>query len=76
MNQYKLDLHRLRYEDARRATIRFIEEHWHESSELEIITGNSEGMKDVVKQVLKEYKLTCQIGRWPGINQGCIVTWT
>ena len=76
METYKLDLHRLRYVDAERSVIEFIEDHWDDGSELEIITGNSSNMQDIVKHVLEEYKLICQIGRWPGINQGCIVTWT
>jgi DNA-nicking Smr family endonuclease len=74
---YKIDLHRLRHEDARRAVINFIEDHWNESSELEIITGNSNKMKELVKNILDEYKLTYQIGREFDLNnKGYIVTWT
>ena len=76
MEIYKLDLHRLRHEDANRAVIRFIEEHWSEAAELEIITGNSIKMKGLVMSVLAEYKLTYQIGRMFDHNGGYIVTWT
>jgi len=77
MEVYKLDLHRLKHEDARRAVIRFIEEHWDDGSELEIITGNSIKMKGIVLNVLDEYKMTYQISRmFEPNNQGYIVTWT
>ncbi len=77
MQLYKIDLHMLRHEDARQATIRFIEEHWNESAELEIITGNSTKMKGLVMNILDEYKLTYQISRMFDINnKGYIVTWT
>ena len=77
MELYKIDLHRLRHEDAEREVIRFIEEHWSDGSELEIITGNSQKMKDIVINILDEYKLTYQIGRmFDHNNSGYIVTWT
>jgi hypothetical protein len=77
MKIYKKDLHRLRHEDARREVIRFVEEHWNEEAELEIITGNSARMQDVVTEVLKEYKLFYQAGRLFDLNnKGYIVTWT
>ena len=74
---YKVDLHTLRHEDARREVIRFIEEHWNEEAELEIITGNSNKMKELVKNILDEYKLTYQVGReFDFNNKGYMVTWT
>ena len=77
MKVYKLDLHRLRHEDAKQAVIRFIEEHWSVPAELEIITGNSLKMKGLVFNVLDEYKLTYQISRaFDYNNKGYIVTWT
>jgi hypothetical protein len=77
MKVYKIDLHMMRHEDARRSVIRFIEDHWSEEAELEIITGNSTRMKDVVVSVLNEYNLTFQIGRmFDTNNRGYIVTWT
>lgn len=66
----------MRHEDARRVVIRFIEEHWAEEAELEIITGNSARMKGIVIEVLDEYNLTYQIGRRFDLNnRGYIVTW-
>lgn len=77
MNLYKIDLHTLRHEDARRSVIRFIEEHWNEPTELEIVTGNSIIMKNIVIEVLGEYNLPYQIGRAFDLhNRGYIITWT
>lgn len=77
MEIYKLDLHRLRHEDARRAIIRFVEDHWSEESELEIVTGNSTRMRGLVMNILDEYNLTYQISRMFDLNnKGYIVTWT
>jgi DNA-nicking Smr family endonuclease len=77
MNIFKLDLHRLRHEEARRAVIRFIEEHWDDGSELEIVTGNSTKMKGIVLNILNEYGMTYQISRMFDLhNAGYIVTWT
>lgn len=77
MRIYKIDLHMMRHEDARRAVIRFIEDHWSTPTELEIITGNSTKMRGIVINVLDEYKLTYQISRlFDTNNKGYIVTWT
>jgi len=76
MNIYKLDLHRVRHADAKRKVIRFVEQHWGEAAELEIITGNSMKMKGIVLNILDEYKMTYQISRMFDANQGYIVTWT
>lgn len=77
MKIYKKDLHRLRHEDAKREVIRFVEEHWNEEAELEIITGNSSRMRGVVMNILDEYKMTYQISRLFDLNnKGYIVTWT
>jgi hypothetical protein len=76
MEIYKLDLHRLRHVDAERSVVRFIEDHWDDGSELEIITGNSHKMQALVISVLDEYKLTYHVGRRFSYNRGCIVTWT
>ena len=74
---YKIDLHTLKHKDAQRAVIRFIEDHWNEEAELEIVTGNSAAMKGLVMNILDEYNLTYQIGRVFDIrNRGYIVTWT
>jgi hypothetical protein len=77
MKIYKIDLHRMRHEDARRAVIRFVEDHWNEEAELEIVTGNSDKMRGVVMNVLGEYNLTYQISRmFDTNNKGYIITWT
>ena len=73
MDIVKVDLHNLRHEDAKRSTIRLIELHWGHNIEMEIITGNSRKMKDVVEGVLKEYKLKYQVGREFDANKGYIV---
>jgi hypothetical protein len=77
MKIHRIDLHRLKHEDAERAVIRFIEEHWDEDAELEIITGNSTKMRGLVINILDEYHLTYQISRmFEPNNKGYIVTWT
>jgi hypothetical protein len=52
----------MRHEDARRAVIRFIEEHWNKTVDLEIITGNSSRMREIVVEVLTEYRLDYSVG--------------
>jgi DNA-nicking Smr family endonuclease len=70
----RLDLHRVRHADARNLVIRFIEDNWHRTgTEIEIITGNSPEMRDVVKSVLDEYSLEYQIGRRFDMNKGYMV---
>ena len=72
-----MDLHYLNYEEARWKVIRFIEEHWGDKSELEIITGNSKERQEMVINILREYNLDYQIGRAYDLNnKGYIVTWT
>jgi DNA-nicking Smr family endonuclease len=53
----KLDLHGFRHEEARRETIRFVEDNWGSGEEVFIVSGNSNQMKKVVATVLDEYKL-------------------
>jgi len=76
MKILKLDLHGVRHEDARRQTIRFIEENWDQENELEIITGHSQRMKGIVIQVIEEYDLPYNIGRMFDPNGPRIITWT
>lgn len=54
----KLDLHGIRHEDVPRMVIRFVESHWDEEDEFEIVTGNSWKMKNLVCDVLREYEIT------------------
>jgi hypothetical protein len=73
---YKLDLHGLSHENARNATIRFIENHWDMGHDLWIITGKSMVMKVVVKKVLDEYELPYLAGGTLDNSRGYIVTYT
>ena len=72
----KLDLHRTRHFEVKRKVINFIEDNWGSGEEVEIITGNSNKMCDIVTNMLDEYKLAYQIGRLFDLNnKGYIVTW-
>jgi len=72
----KLDLHRLRHEEAERQTIRFIEANWGSGEEVEIVTGNSVRMRGLVLNILDEYGLLYQISHMFDLNnKGYIVTW-
>jgi hypothetical protein len=72
----KLDLHRTRHEDAGAKVIRFIEEGWGSGDEVEIITGNSQRMREIVSGIIDEYKLPYMIGRKFDLNnKGYIVVW-
>jgi len=68
----KLDLHGIKHERAKDLVIRFIEDNWKNSGELEIITGHSNAMKDIVRKVLDEYKLEYKNGSFDGRNMGII----
>jgi len=76
MELIKLDLHSTKHEDVRNKVIRFIEEHWNEEAELEIITGHSERMKGLVINILQEYKLPYHIGYLYGVDAPRVITWT
>ena len=41
----------------RRAVTHFLEDNWNSGECVEIITGNSSKMKEIVKEVVEEYKL-------------------
>jgi hypothetical protein len=71
----RLDLHGLRHDDARKATIRFIEENWNSDDEAQIVTGNSNYMQRVVIDVLNEYKLNYKRGSAIYESAGFITTW-
>ena len=58
----KLDLHGMRHHLAEATVIRKVEEFWDTNTEIEIITGNSTGMKEIVKRVLVEYGLEYREG--------------
>lgn len=58
----KVDLHGIKHEDVSRILIRAIENNWGKDSCIEVITGNSSQMKDLVKSVALEYNLECEDG--------------
>jgi len=69
-----LDLHHTRHHLVRPKLIRFIEDNWNKEVQAEIITGNSKEMKNIVQEVLDEYKLEYSVGDFAGINTGFIKT--
>ena len=69
----KLDLHRVKHEEAEILVERFINKNWGKNIETQIITGNSKKMKDIVISKLNFYKLEFTIGdRWNPRNLGYI----
>lgn len=72
----EMNLHRVRHKNVRKKVIRFIEKHWASGSEARIITGNSSIMRNIVMEVLDEYKLCYQIDHpFDPCNKGYIVIW-
>jgi DNA-nicking Smr family endonuclease len=69
-----LDLHGVKHERARVMVIRFIEDNWKRGGNVEIITGHSNEMKAIVKEVFDEYKLEYKDGSFDGRNMGMIRT--
>lgn len=69
-----LDLHGLRHIDVRNILIKEIEKLWGKNIDLKIITGHSTQMKEIVVEVLKEYKLEYREGDLFGTNTGYITT--
>ena len=67
----KIDLHGLRHEDARKHLIRKIEELWGTGEPIDVVTGNSPRMKEIVRQVLTEYGMGCQ---QDDVNNGVLRT--
>lgn len=58
----KLDLHRMKHQEVEREVIRVIEANWNKDVKAYIITGNSKQMKDIVINILNEYRLYYTIG--------------
>lgn len=50
-----IDLHGFRYDEAKQELELFINDNW--GNRLMVITGNSEGMKNLVCEVIREYSL-------------------
>jgi DNA-nicking Smr family endonuclease len=60
----KLDLHRMRYEDARRAVEQFANSYWKwdPGEQGRIITGHSSNMRRMVIEILKAYDMDYNVG--------------
>jgi len=57
---------------VRYKVIRFIEDNWDIKEEIEIMTGNSKKMQEIVEKVLREYKLEYKVGDFLGFNKSFI----
>ena len=68
----KLDLHNTKHSETRQEVITIIENYWDTDTELQIVTGHSDAMREEVITVLKEYKLNYRVGDFFGLNRGCI----
>ncbi len=66
----KLDLHGARHEDAKNLTAKFVEKNLRTAESLEIVTGHSPHMREIVLDVLLEYNLEWYLGT--GNNEGII----
>ena len=60
----KIDLHGIKHEDVRRELIAKIEEHWLDdpSPDMIVVTGHSDQMRTIVKEVASEYQLKWEEG--------------
>jgi len=67
-----IDFHGLQHADVENELVRKINYLWDTGTELMIITGNSDQMKDIVMKVLYEHKLQYTIG--DALNKGYIKT--
>ncbi len=68
----KIDLHGIRHHRVRSFVIRGIEEVWNTETRVEIVTGHSPRMKEIVREVLDEYQLEYEEGDL--LNAGYIKT--
>ncbi len=71
----ELDLHGMRHKQAQDALERTINGHWGANEELHVITGHSDRMKQIVIDILEQYKLEYRIGDILEINMGFIKTY-
>ncbi len=58
----KLDLHGTPHDEAKNLTASFIEKNLRRASVLEVITGHSNTMREIVMDVLTEYNLEWYLG--------------
>jgi hypothetical protein len=68
----RLNLHGTRHADVERSVIRFVEGNWGKNKPVVIITGNSPQMKELVTNILDEYKLSYSMGDALGMNKGTL----
>ncbi len=69
----ELNLHGVRHEDVKQKVIKFIEQNWDgDENGPEIVTGHSQDMRQLVIDVLGEYKLDYRVGDFLGVNTGFI----
>jgi len=63
----RIDLHGIKHEDVRRTLIANIESHWNDSPppDFVVVTGHSEQMRGIVKEVGNEYDLNIEEGLHP-----------
>jgi len=67
----KLDLHGVHHDDVFSKVSRFLNDHWNnpEGTVLEIITGHSEKMKSIVKDVVESFCGTYNLWNHAGIGE-------
>lgn len=75
MGRVKLDLHGVKHENVRRNVIRVIEDNWGKETEIEIITGHSKVMQNLVCEVLNEYDVFYSFGGMFDIDVTRIMAW-
>ncbi len=77
----ELDLHGIKHDDVKQEVIRFIEQNWDDGSlhdediedeALEIVTGHSQPMRQMVIDILEEYELNYRVGDFLGVNTGFV----
>ena len=71
----RLDLHGTKHEDVRRKVIKFVEKYWGTHDDVEIITGHSSRMKNLVIDVLDEYELIYTTGSSLDTDAPKLVIW-
>ncbi|KKN66635.1 hypothetical protein LCGC14_0469700 [marine sediment metagenome] len=64
MSVVKIDLHGIKHEDVRGVLIAEIEEHWNDdpSPDFVVVTGHSDQMREIVKEVASEYRFLAEKG--------------
>ena len=67
----KLDLHGVRHGDVQQEVDHFLFEN-NDRLPLQIVTGNSGRMKEIVIEVLNDYDYKYRVGDFLGFNQGYI----